>query len=93
MVSKEEIIKIAKLSNLFLDENVMEEITEEMAKIVEFADAINTIVCDEDIEFDNINQIENAFNEDEVVESYSSDEVLRNREGGENGYFLVRRRV
>ncbi|HHZ01998.1 MAG TPA: aspartyl/glutamyl-tRNA amidotransferase subunit C [Tissierellia bacterium] len=93
MVSKEEIIKIAKLSNLWIDEEEIEPVREEMAKIIEFAHTINDVVEDGSVEFDNINEIVNAFNEDVVVDSYDREEVLKNREGGENGYFLVRRRA
>lgn len=93
MVSKEEIIKIAKLSNLWIDEEEIEPVREEMAKIIEFAHTINDVVEDGSVEFDNINEIVNAFNEDVVVDSYDREEVLKNRKGGENGYFLVRRRA
>ena len=37
--------------------------------------------------------IVNAFNDDVVLASYDSEEILRNREGGEKGYFVVRRRA
>ena len=62
-----------------------------MSKIIEYADTINASAEDEIVEFDNINSIENAFNEDIVLESYERDEILRNREGGENGYFVIRK--
>ena len=33
-----------------------------------------------------------AFHEDEVVESYDRELILKNREGGVDGYFFVKRR-
>ena len=43
-------------------------------------------------EFDNINNLQNAFREDEVVPSYPRDEILKNVDGGEDGFFPVRKR-
>ena len=90
MISKEEVLKIAKLAKLSVDDDEIDKLTLDMSKIIEYADAINTIFEDE-IEFDNINSVSNAFNEDIVLESSDRDEILKNREGGENGYFVVRK--
>jgi aspartyl/glutamyl-tRNA(Asn/Gln) amidotransferase C subunit len=91
MISKEEVLKIAKLAKLSAEDGEIEQLTLDMSKIIEYADTINASAEDEIVEFDNINSIENAFNEDIVLESYDRDEILKNREGGENGYFVVRK--
>lgn len=91
MIKKDEVLKIAKLAKLSVDENEIEQLIEDMSKIIEYADSINNIAETVDVEFDNINNIVNAFNEDIVLDSYDRDEILKNREGGENGYFLVRK--
>ena len=60
MVSKEDILKLAKLAKISIDDSELEHLTKEMEKIVDFADAIN----DEDkidIEFDNISNLSNVF--------------------------------
>ena len=90
MISKEEVLKIAKLAKLSIADDEIEQLTLDMARIIEYADAINSAV-EADIEFDNISNITNAFNEDIVVESFDRDEILKNREGGEKGYFLVKK--
>ena len=92
MISKEEVLKIAKLAKLSVEDEEIEELTSEMSRIIEYAD---TICCVDDagVEFENINNIENAFNEDLIVESLDVDDVLKNREGGENGYFVVRKNL
>ena len=66
---------------------------EDMSKVIEYADD-NTVVEDEDneVEFYNINSSANAFNEDIVIDSYDRDEILKNREGGEKGYFVIRKK-
>ena len=93
MITREEVIKIAKLSKLSIRDDEIESLTNDMTQIIEFADTINTLVNDEEIEeFDDINLIVNAFHEDEVVESFNRELILKNAEGGEDGYFLVKRR-
>ncbi|HPV85919.1 MAG TPA: Asp-tRNA(Asn)/Glu-tRNA(Gln) amidotransferase subunit GatC [Sedimentibacter sp.] len=94
MITKEEVLKIAKLAKLSVNNDEIDMLIEDMSKIIEYADAINTVTEDEDneVEFYNINNSANAFNEDIVIDSYDRDEILKNREGGENGYFVIRKR-
>ena len=84
---------MAKLAKLSVDENEIEQLIEDMSKIIEYADSINNVAETVDVEFDNINNIVNAFNEDIVLDSYDRDEILKNREGGENGYFVIRKSI
>jgi aspartyl/glutamyl-tRNA(Asn/Gln) amidotransferase C subunit len=91
MITREEVLKIAKLAKLSVEENEIDQLSEEMSKIIEYADSINNVVETADVEFENINNIANAFNEDIVLDSYDRDEILKNREGGENGYFVIRK--
>ncbi|MFA6984348.1 MAG: Asp-tRNA(Asn)/Glu-tRNA(Gln) amidotransferase subunit GatC [Sedimentibacter sp.] len=93
MIKKDEVLKMAKLAKLSVDENEIEQLIEDMSKIIEYADSINNIAETVDVEFDNINNIVNAFNEDIVLDSYDRDEILKNREGGENGYFAIRKSI
>ena len=93
MIKKDEVLKIAKLAKLSVDENEIEQLIEDMSKIIEYAYSINNVAETVDVEFDNINNIVNAFNEDIVLDSYDRDEILKNREGGENGYFVIRKSI
>lgn len=93
MITREEVLKMAKLAKLSFKDDEIESLTNDMTEIIDFADTINTLVKDEEIEeFDDINLIVNAFHEDEVVESFNRELILKNAEGGEDGYFLVKRR-
>jgi len=93
LITREEVLKIAKLAKLSFNEDEIEALTRDMIEIINFADTINTLVKDEEIEdFDDINKIENAFHEDVVHESLDRELILKNAEGGDNGYFLVKRR-
>lgn len=91
MVNTEDIIKIARLAKLSVDEAEIQELTKDMQQIILFADTINSAVEGDDAEFDDINNISNAFHEDVIVESYAQEEILKNRNGGENGYFYVKK--
>lgn len=92
MVTKDEILDIALLSKLHIEEDEIDELTKEMMSIIEFADTVNDFNGEVD-EFDNINNLSNVFREDEVVESYPQSEILKNVDGGENGYFPVKKKV
>lgn len=91
MVTREEILKIAKLSKLSVIEEELDGLTAAMGEIIAFADTINAAGAAAG-EFDNINNLQNAFREDEVVPSYPRDEILKNVDGGEDGFFPVRKR-
>lgn len=89
MVDSEDILKIARLAKLSIEETEIEQFTKEMSELIRFADAINVFVDDE-IEFDDINNIFNVFSDDNVMESFNREDILKNREGGESGMFVVR---
>ena len=91
MVTREEILKIAKLSKLSVTEEELDGLTAAMGEIIAVADTINAAGAAAG-EFDNINNLQNAFREDEVVPSYPRDEILKNVDGGEDGFFPVRKR-
>lgn len=92
MITRDDILKIAKLSKLSIEDEEIEALTKDMVEIIQFADTINNAVEDENVEFDDISNIINAFHEDEVMDSFDSDLILKNRDRGEDGYFLVKRR-
>lgn len=89
MVTREDIENIAILSKLFVAEEDLDKLTEQMQEIVEFADAINN-APDSGEEFDNINSLSNVFREDVVVESFPSEEILKNAPEQAEDHFLVR---
>ena len=92
MVTREDIENIALLSKLFVDESELDALTEEMQKIVAFADTISSVQVDTG-EFDNINNLSNAFRADEVRPSLPVEEILRNAPEQAEDHFLVRKRA
>jgi aspartyl-tRNA(Asn)/glutamyl-tRNA(Gln) amidotransferase subunit C len=93
MITHEDILKIAKLAKLSVKETEIEQLTKDMSEIIKFADTINTAVEDKDEEFDDINNIVNAYHEDEVIKSFDKEEILKNSESVGNGCFVVKKHV
>ena len=90
MVTREEIIKLAKLSKLYVSEEELDGVTQDMAKIIGFADEISRADVEDD-DFDNINGGENVFREDEVENSTDRELILKNANGGKDGFFYVKK--
>jgi len=93
MVTSEDIVKIAKLAKLRVEDEEIEQLVGDMSEIISFADTINNAVEDSEEEFDDIVGIANAFHEDTIVESFDRDEILKNRDGGENGMFVIKKHL
>ena len=89
MVTKEEIMKIAILSKLFVADDEIDRLTKDMGEIISFADTINN-AADEGSDFDNINNLSNVLREDEVVPSLEREKILQNAKDSDNGCFLVK---
>ncbi|MDE7390709.1 MAG: Asp-tRNA(Asn)/Glu-tRNA(Gln) amidotransferase subunit GatC [Lachnospiraceae bacterium] len=92
MVSHEDVLGIARLCKLYIADDELDSMTKVMDDIIRFADTINN-ASEEGAEFDNINNLSNAFREDEVVPSYDREEILKNANDVDEGHFLVRKRV
>lgn len=91
MVTHEEILKIANLAKLSVTPEELDGLTKDMNEIIGFADTISAVSTDGS-NFDNNNGLSNVFREDTVVPSFDREEILKNAESREDGYFLVRRR-
>ncbi len=90
-ITREDILQIATLAKLSVDESELEKLTKDMSEMISFADTISA-VSTEDSDFDNINGLVNVMREDVVEESFDRDEILRNAESQDEGYFLVKKR-
>ncbi|MBR2175901.1 MAG: Asp-tRNA(Asn)/Glu-tRNA(Gln) amidotransferase subunit GatC [Clostridia bacterium] len=89
MVTKEEVMKIAILSKLFVAEDEIDKLTKDMGEIISFADTINN-AADEGSKFDNINNLSNVLREDEVVPSLDREKILQNAKDSDDGCFMVK---
>ena len=91
MVTREDVLQMARLSKLYIKEEELDALTKDMDNIIAFAETISTAQC-EHTNFDNINNLSNVLREDVVVPSYDREEILKNAESQDEGYFLVKRR-
>jgi aspartyl-tRNA(Asn)/glutamyl-tRNA(Gln) amidotransferase subunit C len=91
VVTHEDVLKIANLARLSIKEEELDRLTKEMDSMIAFADTINT-AADEASDFDNINNLSNAFREDIVIPSLDREQILKNAESQQGGYFLVKKR-
>lgn len=82
---------MARLSKLYIKEEELDALTKDMDNIIAFAETISAAQC-EQTNFDNINNLSNVLREDVVVPSYDREEILKNAESQDEGYFLVKRR-
>ncbi len=89
MVTKEEIMKIAILSKLSVGDDEIDKLTQDMSEIISFADTINN-AADIESDFDNINNLSNAFREDEVLPSLDREQILKNAKDSDEGCFMVK---
>ena len=90
-VTHEDVIQMARLSKLYINENELDQLTEDMNQIIAFADTVSA-AASEGCDFDNINHLSNVLREDEVQPSYPREEILQNAESQDDGYFLVKKR-
>ena len=91
MVTREDVLQMARLSKLYIKEEELDALTKDMDNIIAFAETISAAQC-EQTNFDNINNLSNVLLEDVVVPSYDREEILKNAESQDEGYFLVKRR-
>ena len=91
MVTREDVLQMARLSKLYIKEEELDALTKDMDNIIAFAETISAAQC-EQTNFDNINNLSNVLREDVVVPSYDREEILKNAESQDEGYFLGKRR-
>ena len=88
-VSKEEVIRIAKLADLNLDEKDIAMYAQDMSDILEFAKVVNKLDTDKIKETVEINGEYNVFRKDEIKQSLSKEELLKNAPSQEDGMFKI----
>lgn len=90
MISRDEMLNLANLSKLYLNEDEIEDAMKEMDGMIDFANQINEMSLDSD-ETPNINGLSNSLRDDEVIESYPQGKILENVDGGKDGYFYIKK--
>ena len=88
-VSKEEILHIANLANLTLEENEIDNYLENLEEILNFADIVNNAnVEDLDITV-GANKAENVFRKDEVEDFENKELLLENAPSKDRNMYKI----
>ena len=87
MVNSEDVRKIARLADIGVDEGEIEEFTSQCSKILTYFEMLDTLAQGKGVDRGLIN----IFREDEVTQSLSQEEALRNAKESESGYFKAPR--
>lgn len=88
MLDKQELENIALLAKLEIPEESFDSLLEDMQKIVEFANKIESADLNDE-GFFGFDGLQNQFRSDEVVESFNQNEILKNCKTVEEGFFSV----
>ena len=88
-VSKEEILHIANLANLTLEENEVQKYLDNLQEILDFADVVNKADTD-DLEITiGANEAKNVFRKDEIKVFEDRDALLQNAPEKEQNMFKI----
>lgn len=88
-VSREEILHIAKLANINLEENEVDTYLLHLQDILNFANIVNKANIDGLKETIGANDNYNVFRKDEIKEFGDRDSLLSNAPTQENGMFKI----
>jgi aspartyl-tRNA(Asn)/glutamyl-tRNA(Gln) amidotransferase subunit C len=89
MISREEVLHIAKLATLSLSEEEVGLFQEQLGKILEYFRKLEEVDTDNVEPMKHVIATENIFREDEPQESVSPEEVLKNAPKRRDDYFEV----
>lgn len=89
MITTKDIEYVAKLAKLNLSDEEKEMLVSQMGDIVEFANNISKLDTDDVKPTNHILEVKNVFREDELKESYSRDDILKNAPAKEAGCIVV----
>ncbi len=89
VVSKEEILHIAKLADLNIQENEIDEYAKNLQDILNFVDVLNNVNTDNVEETMGVISNSNVFRKDEIKEFGNRDILLQNAPEQEDGMFKI----
>ncbi|MBZ4682640.1 MAG: aspartyl-tRNA(Asn)/glutamyl-tRNA(Gln) amidotransferase subunit [Fusobacteriaceae bacterium] len=88
-LSKEEVLKIAKLSMLEFEEKDIERFQHDLNDILKFVEKLSEVNTEGVEPLAQINDIYNVFRDDKIVESISNEKALENASESLEGAFVV----
>ena len=86
-ISTDEILHVALLSRLKLDDDEIENLN--MEGIIDFANTLNELDTENIAPTNHILDIKNVFREDKIEKSFDRDEILKNAPKKQRGCVVV----
>ncbi len=90
-ISKDEILKVAALARLDLEDATIEPFAEQISTILDYVDTLKNVDTEGVTGTSHAISLTNAFREDEPHEHLERDRALKNAPEKENGTFTVPR--
>ena len=88
-ITKDEVLYVADLARLDLDENSINRFADQIGNILEYVNTLNSVDTEGIVPTSHAIFLSNAFREDEVKESIGADKALANAPEKEDGHFIV----
>ena len=88
-ITIDEVRQVAKLSRLKLTEDELQQLAGQMGSILEYVAILDELNTDEVEPMVQAVEVRNAFRADEVAESLSREDALRNAPASDGQCFLV----
>ncbi len=88
-ISDEEVLHIAKLARLKLEDNEIQNYKKNLQEILDFADTINNVDTSKVDETIGTNEKYNVFRKDEIKEPQNREELLQNAPSQDEGMFHI----
>lgn len=76
MISKEEILHVAKLARMHLKDSEVESLSKDLSKIIGHVDQLNKLDVKDVLPTSHVVPMENVYRKDEVVPSLSLEDAL-----------------
>jgi aspartyl-tRNA(Asn)/glutamyl-tRNA(Gln) amidotransferase subunit C len=88
-VTKKDVEKIAELARLKFNENELESFAEEMNKILSYVEKLNELDTENVEPLSHPNETINVFRNDELKQSISTEDALKNAPDKDDKFFKV----
>ncbi len=89
-LTKDKVKHVAKLANLPLNEVEEEKYSEQLSKILDYVNQLNSIDTSEVEPIFNVSEQKNILAEDELGTCLSQDQALSNASKKKNGFFVTK---
>jgi len=90
-ITKDEVLKVAALARLDIDDTAIEPFAEQISTILDYVDTLNNVDTEGVPGTSHAISLTNAFREDELQEHLERDRALDNAPEKEEGVFTVPR--